>query len=525
MGASEESIPRPSEEVPEQGTEQEEEGTPRRLKRQSVEDARQPEENVPKLLEAEMTQELHLPEVILGHFLRGVHPEPDYLEEGERQALEDAPGQSLEARGTPSQQREEAPVTPEVPAESAPPPSMEMPPRYVPPEAEIPPPPEEAMVEAAPIPPTVTHPPLHHSELRRVHHPPPPPPKEVEVVAVSEADVELDAILSGLKTTIKIIGLGGGGSNTIGRLVESGVSGADVYACNTDAQHLLHIHSPHKILLGKRLTRGLGAGAIPQVGEDAAREAEEALKAALRGSDMLFVTCGLGGGTGTGSVSYVASLAKEMGALTIAICTWPFRAEGAVRWENAEYGLEKLRTIADTVVVVPNDKLIELVPRLSLNSAFKVADEVLMRSIKGITEIITKPGLVNLDFNDVRTIMKGGGVAMIGLGEADTENRAEEAVEEAISSPLIDVEISGATGALINVSGGPDMTVSEAERVAEIVQERINPNARIIWGAAIEPALEHRIRVMLVLTGVKSKNIFGPDEPFHFREDGVDAVR
>ncbi len=365
--------------------------------------------------------------------------------------------------------------------------------------------------------------------LRYLPPPPPPPPPQprmrVETPAFGVADEELESILSGLKTTIKIVGLGGCGSNTISRLVESNVSGADLFAANTDAQHLLKIRSPHKILLGRRLTRGLGAGAIPQVGEEAAREAEETLKSAMRGADMVFVTCGLGGGTGTGSAAYVASLAKEMGCLTIAICTWPFRAEGAVRWENADYGLEKLRAHADTVVVIPNDKLIELVPRLSLDAAFKVADDVLMRSIKGITEIITKPGLVNLDFNDIRTIMRGGGVAMIGLGEAESENRADEAVEEAISSPLIDVEISGATGALINVTGGPDMTVAEAERVAEIVQARINPNARIIWGAAIEAALEHRIRVMLVLTGVKSKNIFGPDEPVRLREDGLDSVR
>jgi cell division protein FtsZ len=336
---------------------------------------------------------------------------------------------------------------------------------------------------------------------------------------------ELEAILQSLKTTIKIVGCGGGGSNTINRLVESGISGAELYAANTDAQHLLHIKSPHKILMGRRLTKGLGAGAIPQIGEEAAREAEEQFRGIVRDADMVFLTCGLGGGTGTGGAPYVASLAKECGCLTIAVCTWPFRAEGAVRWENAEYGLEKLRHYADTVVVVPNDKLLELVPRLSLNAAFKVADEVLMRSIKGITEIITKPGLVNLDFNDIRTIMKGGGVAMIGLGEGDSEERAEEAVEEAIGSPLIDVEVSSATGALINVTGGPDMTVAEAERVAEIVQERINPNARIIWGAAIEPTLEHRIRVMLILTGVKSKNIFGPDEPYWGSGGSVDAVR
>ncbi|MEK6911555.1 MAG: cell division protein FtsZ, partial [Candidatus Thermoplasmatota archaeon] len=300
---------------------------------------------------------------------------------------------------------------------------------------------------------------------------------------------------------------------------------AELFAANTDAQHLLTIRAPHKILLGRRVTRGLGAGALPQVGEEAAREAEDEIRAALQGADMVFITCGLGGGTGTGGAPYVAQLAKEMGALTIEICTFPFRAEGAIRAENAEYGLEKLRNFADTVIVIPNDKLIELVPRLALNAAFKVADDVLMRAIKGISEVITRPGLVNLDFNDIKTIMKGGGVAMIGLGESDSDRRAEEAIEEAINSPLIDVDISTATGALINVTGGTDMTVSEAEKTAEIVQARISPNARIIWGAAVDPSIQHTLRVMLILTGVKSKQIYGPGEVLRGREAGVDVVR
>src|SRR3990170_6912821 len=227
-------------------------------------------------------------------------------------------------------------------------------------------------------------------------------------------DAELEKILSALRTTIKIIGVGGGGCNTIDRLMDSGIAGAELYACNTDAQHLLITRAPHKVLLGRRVTRGLGAGALPQVGEEAAKEAADELRAVLQGSDMVFLTCGLGGGTGTGGAPVVAQLAKEAGALTIAICTFPFRAEGAIRAENAEYGLERLRQFADTSIIIPNDKLLQLVPRLALNAAFKVADDVLMRAIKGITEIITKPGLVNLDFNDIRTIMKGGGVAMIG---------------------------------------------------------------------------------------------------------------
>jgi cell division protein FtsZ len=341
----------------------------------------------------------------------------------------------------------------------------------------------------------------------------------------SAEDDELIKILSGLRTNIKIIGCGGGGTNTIDRLVETGITGAEMYAANTDAQHLLIIRSPHKILLGRRSTRGLGAGALPQVGEEAAREAEDDIRKSIQGADIVFITAGLGGGTGTGAAPFIAQLAKEMGALTIAICTSPFKAEGAIRAENAEWGLERLRNVADTVIVIPNDKLLELVPRLSLNAAFKVADEVLVRSIKGITEVITKPGLVNLDFNDLKTIMKGGGVAMIGLGEGEGEERANDAVNEAINSPLIDVDISGANGALVNVVGGNDMTVSEAEKVAEMIQTKISPSARIIWGAAIDQTLEKKMRVMVVLTGVKSKHILGPADNVQTKNIDMDFIK
>ena len=322
-------------------------------------------------------------------------------------------------------------------------------------------------------------------------------------------DEELRRVLAGLRTNIKIVGCGGAGCNTINRIVEEGIVGADIYAMNTDAQHLLTIHAPHKILIGKRATRGLGAGSVPQIGEEAAREVEDDIRQSLTGSDIVFVTCGLGGGTGTGSAPVVARIAKEMGSLTISIVTQPFSAEGVVRMQNAEYGLDKLQEHSDTVVVIPNDKLLEIVPRLPLNAAFKVADEILMRSIKGITEIITKVGLVNLDFADLKTIMKGGGVAMIGIGESDDDDRAMKAVNAALDSPLLEVDIEGASGALVNVSGGETMTVSEAEMVAEEIHKKINPNARLIWGAQIDPELKDTIRVMLVITGVTSKQIFG----------------
>ncbi len=347
--------------------------------------------------------------------------------------------------------------------------------------------------------------------------------------ADQRVDAELEQILRTLKTNIKIIGVGGGGSNTIARIYDEGIVGAELYAANTDAQHLLSLRAPHKILLGRRVTRGLGAGALPQIGEEAAREAEEELKKLLIDTHICFVTCGLGGGTGTGGAAVVARMAKEMGSLTIAVATLPFRGEGKMRMENAEWGLERLRDAADTVVVIPNDKLLEIVPRLSLNAAFKVADEVLMRSIKGLTEVITRPGLVNLDFNDVKTIMKGAGVAMIGLGESDApgDERIQEAIDQALNSPLLEVDISEANGVLVDVIGGTDLTISEAEKAAEEIQSRVSQSARIIWGAAIDPAMDKTVRVMLVATGVKSKQILGkPTAERRFKGVGeVDLVR
>lgn len=321
---------------------------------------------------------------------------------------------------------------------------------------------------------------------------------------------DLETVLHSLVTKIKVFGCGGGGSNTIARLAEEGMGDVELVAMNTDAQHLLSSKVPHKMLIGRHLTRGLGAGALPQIGEEAAQETEEDIRQALSGADMCFITCGLGGGTGTGSAPVVARMAREAGALTIAVCTLPFSVEGAVRMENAEAGLARLRDVCDTVIVIPNDKLLEVAPRLPLHAAFKVADELLMRSIRGITEMITKPGLVNLDFADLKTIMKKGGVAMIGLGESDGDDRATEAVMEALNSPLLDIDITDASGALVNVVGGQDMTLQEAERVVEEIYGRINADARIIWGTSVNPALDRAIRVMLVITGVKSKQILGP---------------
>jgi cell division protein FtsZ len=323
-------------------------------------------------------------------------------------------------------------------------------------------------------------------------------------------DAELEEILSKQKAKIKVLGTGGAGNNTITRIMEVGVKGAECIAINTDAQDLLYSSADKKILIGRDLTKGLGAGSIPKIGEEAARENEHDIKNAVQGSDMVFVTCGLGGGTGTGSAPIIAQVAKKNGSLVVGIVTLPFSMEGNRRYENALLGLEKLEQSVDTLIVIPNDKLLELAPDLPLHTAFKVADEILTNAVKGIAELVTKAGLVNLDFADIRAIMGGGGVALIGVGESDTENRANESVEKAITNPLLDVDISGANGALINVAGGSDMTLDEARRVVETVSQKLDEDARIIWGAQISEDLEGVIRTILIITGVKSTQIFGP---------------
>jgi len=327
----------------------------------------------------------------------------------------------------------------------------------------------------------------------------------------SDVDAELEAFLSQQKATIKVVGTGGGGNNTINRIAEVGVSGAETIAINTDAQDLLYTTADKKILIGRDITKGLGAGSNPKVGEEAAKEQEQDIKKALEHADMVFITCGLGGGTGTGSAPVIAEIARKLGALTVGVVTLPFAMEGHTRYENAVIGLEKMEQIVDTLIVIPNDKLLELAPDLPLHTAFKVADEILTNAVKGIAELVTKAGLVNLDFADIRTVMKGGGVALIGVGESDSENRAVEAVEKAISNPLLDVDITGANGALINVAGGEDMTLDEARKVVETVSERLNEDAKIIWGAQIYKDMKKTIRTMLIVTGVQSSQIFGGD--------------
>jgi len=329
---------------------------------------------------------------------------------------------------------------------------------------------------------------------------------------IKDIDRELEEILSKQRAKVKVFGVGGGGGNTLSRMREIGIKGAEFIAVNTDAQDLLYTNSDHKILIGKELTQGLGAGSNPRIGEESARESEHEIKKRMIGSDMIFITCGLGGGTGTGAAPVIAEIAKKQGALTIAVVTLPFTIEGQKRFENAMLGLEKLESIVDTLIVIPNDKLLELAPELPLHTAFKVADEILTNAVKGTTELITKPGLVNLDFADIKAVMSGGGVALIGMGESDSQQRAEDAVEKAIQNPLLDVDVSGASGALVNIIGGPDMSLDEAKKILEVVNQRLSPDAKMIWGAQLSEDMEKTIRVMLIVTGVKSPQILGPGE-------------
>jgi len=327
-------------------------------------------------------------------------------------------------------------------------------------------------------------------------------------------DEELRKILESRKAEIKVIGVGGSGNNTISRLMQVGIVGAETVAINTDAQDLLYTDADRKILIGKEITSGLGAGADPRVGSEAAKESRDDIRKALEGADMVFIACGLGGGTGTGAAPVVADITKKLGILTVGIVTLPFSMEGKQRMSNAQQGLESMENTVDTLIVVPNDKLLEIVPDVSITTAFKVADEILVNSVKGIAELITKPGLVNLDFADIRAVMGSGGLAMIGMGESDSENRAIESVEKSLNNPLLDVDITGARGALINVSGGLDVTIKECQEIVENVGTKISPDAKIIWGAMVDKAMGDTIRSMLIVTGVKSTQIYGPEKTY-----------
>jgi cell division protein FtsZ len=304
---------------------------------------------------------------------------------------------------------------------------------------------------------------------------------------------------------IKVVGVGGGGTNAVNRMVDAGLSGVHFIAVNTDAQALLMTDADEKIPIGGGVTRGLGAGADPAVGETAARESRDELKEALKGADMIFVTAGEGGGTGTGGAPVVAEIAQELGALTVGVVTRPFSFEGRKRADQAERGIDNLRDKVDTLIVIENDRLLQVVERrTSIVDAFRMADDILRQGVQGITDLITVPGLVNLDFADVRTIMRGAGSALMGIGAASGENRAAEAARAAVSSPLLESTLEGATGILLNVSGPTDIGLFEVNEAAEVVTGAAAQDANVIFGAVIDESAADEVRVTVIATG------FGP---------------
>ena len=323
---------------------------------------------------------------------------------------------------------------------------------------------------------------------------------------------------------IMVLGVGGAGNNTVNRLMESGDVGAECVAINTDMQHLKVIHAHQKILIGEKLTHGLGSGGDPEIGKSAIMESAKHVEKILEGVDIAFITAGLGGGTGTGASPVIARMAREKGAIVVGVVTMPFKIEKG-RIAYAIKGLTEMRRECDTVIVIDNNKLMRMVPHLPINEAFKVGDSVLANMIKGITEIIAAPSLINLDFADFRTIVKKGGVAVAGVGESSAPNRAEDAVQKALSMPLLDVDYVGAKGALIHVAGDEKMTIDEANRVGEIVSQMMSDDALVIWGARVNPEMNGKLRVTLVLTGVRSQYLlsgYGTETPEIYQLDGDD---
>ena len=302
--------------------------------------------------------------------------------------------------------------------------------------------------------------------------------------------------------TIKVIGVGGAGNNAVNRMIESGIKGVDFIAVNTDRQALQQSKANTKIQIGEKITRGLGAGANPDIGAQSAEENKSEVAEILRGADMVFVTAGMGGGTGTGAAPIVASIAKEMGILTIGVVTKPFTFEGKKRLSQAERGIESLKGKVDTLVVIPNDKLLQIIDRkTSIIEAFKMADDVLRQGVQGISDLIAVPGLVNLDFADVKTIMLNQGMAHMGVGRASGENRAEDAAKEAIQSPLLETSIEGAKGVIINITGGEDLGLHEVNTAAELVQRSVDPEANIIFGTVTDPSMQDEIQITVIATG------------------------
>jgi len=335
-----------------------------------------------------------------------------------------------------------------------------------------------------------------------------------EAVANTDShSINFDELKAG-KANIKVIGVGGMGCNAVTWLYNKGITGAEIYAANTDALHLSVTKSDLKLLIGKELTRGLGAGGKPQIGREAAKEALSELKKHIGSSDMVFVIAGLGGGTGTGGAPVIAQVAKESGAVVIGVVTMPFESEKA-RIDKAEFGLQELREQTDTCIVLDNNRLVDIAGQLPLEQAFAVANELISTMIKGIVETITLPSLINLDYADVSTIMKDGGVAVIGIGEADTQNRVVEAVQQALTHPLLDVDYRGATGALIHITCGPDLKLEEFDAIGRIVSENLSSDAQVIIGARIDKEFIGKVRVITIMTGVKSPFVLGKSTEEH----------
>ncbi|MBU2104404.1 MAG: cell division protein FtsZ [Nanoarchaeota archaeon] len=321
--------------------------------------------------------------------------------------------------------------------------------------------------------------------------------------------INFDELKAG-KANIKVIGVGGCGCNMVTWLFNKGINGATVYGTNTDALHLSVTKADDKILIGKELTRGLGAGGKPRIGQEAAKEAIVDLKKAVAGADMVFVLCGMGGGTGTGATPVIAQLAKEAGSVVIGVVTMPFEAEKA-RIDKAEFGLQELREVTDTCIVLDNNRLVDIAGQLPIEQAFAVANELVSTMVKGIVETITLPSLINLDYADVSAIMKDGGVAVIGIGEADTTDRVTEAVKQALTHPLLDVDYRGATGALIHITCGPDLKLEEFDIIGRTVSENLSPDAQVIIGARISKDFIGKVRVITIMTGVRSPYVLGRD--------------
>ncbi len=301
---------------------------------------------------------------------------------------------------------------------------------------------------------------------------------------------------------IKVVGVGGGGQNAVNRMIADGVMGVEFITMNTDQQALMSSNAPVRVRIGEKVTRGLGAGSNPEQGEKAAEESADEIYSLLKGADMVFITCGMGGGTGTGAAPVVARIAKENGALTIGVVTRPFGFEGTPRQRASEQGIERLKEHVDTLIVIPNDRLLDIVPKTaSLTQAFRVADDVLRQGVQGISEVITVPGMINLDFADVRTIMSEGGAALMAVGSAAGEGRARIAAEQAITSNLLDVTIDGARGILFNVTGGPDLSLFEVHEAASIIKNAAHPDCNVIFGAVLDEKMKDQVRITVIATG------------------------